>query len=93
MTDRSPAAERPAAGAVSLTDGGDADVGRDRADGASGGTSDAESDDRCAHCGQSVDTSNWHPVAKRRDDDGSLRFFSFCSEACQDAWLDGRTDR
>lgn len=42
---------------------------------------------RCDHCGAAIETGDWHPVTKRRNPDGSLAFFYFDSEACQDAWL------
>ena len=42
----------------------------------------------CENCGATIDTADWYPVTKERDSDGTLRFYSFCSEACQDAWLD-----
>ena len=42
----------------------------------------------CEYCGTAIDTSDWYPVTKDRDSDGSLQFYFFCSEACQDAWLD-----
>lgn len=47
---------------------------------------------RCEYCGGPIDTSDWYPVGKDRDPDGSLRLYSFCSEACRDSWLDERTD-
>lgn len=46
----------------------------------------------CEHCGAAIDTSDWYPVTKERDSDGSLRFYPFCSEECQDAWLDEQPD-
>lgn len=44
--------------------------------------------ERCEYCGTSINTSDWYPVTKQRDSDGSIRLYSFCSEDCQDAWLD-----
>lgn len=40
----------------------------------------------CEHCETVIDTSDWYPVTKERDSDGSLQFYSFCSEDCQEAW-------
>ena len=48
------------------------------------------SDKRCAYCGTPIDTGDWYPVTKERDGDGSLEFYSFCSEECQDDWRDER---
>lgn len=62
------------------------DGGGERGTSASNGGTDAP-DERCANCGQAIDTGEWYPVTTRRDDDGSLQFFPFCSESCQDAWL------
>lgn len=44
-------------------------------------------DKTCEYCGAVIDTSDWYPVTKERDSDGSLQFSFFCSEDCQDAWL------
>lgn len=44
----------------------------------------------CEYCGTAIDTSDWYPVTKERDSDGALQFYPFCSENCQDAWLDGQ---
>ena len=41
----------------------------------------------CEYCGGDIDTSDWYPVTKRRDADGSLQFSFFCGEDCQEAWL------
>lgn len=46
----------------------------------------------CEYCGAAIDTSNWYPVTKKRDLDGSLQFYPFCSEDCQEAWLTERQD-
>lgn len=46
----------------------------------------------CAYCGAVIDTSDWYPVTKEQDSDGSLQFYSFCSERCQDAWLTEHRD-
>ena len=40
----------------------------------------------CEYCGTAIDTSDWYPVTKERDSDGSLQFYFFCSEDCQEAW-------
>ena len=65
-----------------------------------GETSDAPSTDRaataskrCEYCESAIDTSDWYPVTKERDSDGSLQLYPFCSEDCQGAWLDGGRDR
>ena len=42
----------------------------------------------CAQCEAVIETSEWYPVTKERDEDGELQFYSFCSERCQVAWLD-----
>lgn len=47
-------------------------------------------DKTCVYCGAVIDTNDWYPVTKRRDSDGSLQFYAFCSEDCQAAWLDER---
>lgn len=41
----------------------------------------------CEYCGVAIDTSDWYPVTKERDSDGSLQFYFFCGEDCQEAWL------
>lgn len=46
------------------------------------------SDECCTHCGSTVDTSDWYPVTKERDEDGSLELYPFCGDECQEAWLD-----
>ena len=46
----------------------------------------------CEYCGTAIDTSNWYPVIKERGSDGSLQFYTFCSEDCQEAWLTERQD-
>lgn len=49
-----------------------------------------ESDATCDHCGSTIDTSEWYPVTKERDQDGSLRLYAFCSVRCRDEWRDER---
>jgi len=49
-------------------------------------------DKTCECCGAAIDTSDWYPVTKERNSDESLQFFSFCSEECQEAWLEERAD-
>lgn len=39
----------------------------------------------CEQCGERIETSEWYPITSDRDDDGSLRLYPFCSEACQSA--------
>lgn len=46
----------------------------------------------CEYCGTAIDTSDWYPVTKERDSTGSLQFYSFCSEDCQNAWLKERSE-
>lgn len=45
------------------------------------------SDETCEYCGAAIDTSDWYPVTKERDSDGTLQFYPFCDEDCQDSWL------
>lgn len=47
----------------------------------------------CEYCGTSIDTSDWYPVTKERDSDGSLHIYEFCSEDCQDEWVDEHVDQ
>ncbi|WP_458209794.1 DUF7576 family protein [Haladaptatus sp. NG-SE-30] len=42
----------------------------------------------CDHCGTSIDTSDWHPITKDREADGSIQIHHFCSEDCENAWQD-----
>ena len=42
----------------------------------------------CAHCGASIDTTEWHPVRSRNDDD-EFHVYAFCDEECRRAWDDG----
>lgn len=42
----------------------------------------------CEYCGAVIDTSDWYPVRHERGPDGELRFYPFCSEDCQESWLD-----
>lgn len=46
----------------------------------------------CEYCGAAIETSDWYPVTNERGADGSVRLYDFCSEDCQDAWLDERSD-
>lgn len=46
----------------------------------------------CESCGTVIDTSDWYPVTNERGADGSLQLYHFCSEDCQDAWLDERPE-
>lgn len=41
----------------------------------------------CAHCGELIDTSEWHPVVGRNDGD-EFRIYAFCDDTCRDAWLE-----
>ena len=38
----------------------------------------------CANCGKRIDTSEWHPLATRVDDDGNFTVYAFCSDRCRD---------
>lgn len=46
----------------------------------------------CANCGTQIDTTEWHPLVTRTDDDGSFRVFAFCDGDCRDEWADDETD-
>lgn len=46
----------------------------------------------CANCGKQIDTSEWHPLVTRTDDDGTFRVYAFCSEKCRDEWTDSDTE-
>ncbi|WP_232686357.1 DUF7576 family protein [Halobacterium zhouii] len=46
----------------------------------------------CEYCGTPIDTSEWYPVTNRRDPDGSVELYAFCSETCQDSWCDEQTE-
>ena len=41
--------------------------------------------DLCAHCGESIDTSEWHPVVARTEN-GEFELYPFCDEDCRDDW-------
>lgn len=43
-------------------------------------------DEICEYCGSAIDTSEWYPVSKQRDSDGTLELLPFCSEDCQQEW-------
>ena len=40
----------------------------------------------CAACGDPVPADEWHPVATDRDEDGEMKIYAFCSEACRSSW-------
>lgn len=40
----------------------------------------------CEQCGSPIETTDWYPVSRHEDSDGSMQFYAFCSEACQNAW-------
>lgn len=42
---------------------------------------------RCTACGAVIDSTDWYPVTKRRDQAGDLHIHPFCSESCQTSWL------
>lgn len=46
----------------------------------------------CEYCGAPIDTNDWYPVTNRRDSDGTVKLYAFCSEACQDSWCDEQTE-
>ena len=46
----------------------------------------------CEYCGTAIGTSDWYPVTKKRNADGSIQLYSFCSDSCQETWLDERSD-
>lgn len=39
----------------------------------------------CHNCGEVVDTSGWHPVATREDDD-EFEILVFCDTLCRIEW-------
>lgn len=41
----------------------------------------------CAHCGAPIDTSEWHPICTR-DDDEEFHVYAFCDEECRRAWAE-----
>jgi len=41
--------------------------------------------DLCSHCGDAIDTSEWHPVVARSEPE-EFRIYPFCDEECRDAW-------
>lgn len=48
---------------------------------------ESNSDDeptRCAHCGATIDTTDWYPTIT--GDDTSSPLYEFCEEDCRDAW-------
>lgn len=48
-------------------------------------------DETCEYCEAAIDTSEWYPVNKQRDSDGSLELLPFCSEDCRQQWQDEQT--
>lgn len=46
----------------------------------------------CAYCGSQIDTSEWHPLVTRADDDETFRVFAFCDEGCREEWNDDDTN-
>lgn len=42
----------------------------------------------CANCGERLPKNEWCPIVTERDDDGTLRIRSFCSDDCKDNWRD-----
>ena len=48
----------------------------------------ATSGKSCEQCGTTIDTSDWYPVTKERNPDGSLQLHEFCCEDCQDEWVE-----
>lgn len=56
----------------------------EQADG--GSDSDESLAETCEACGARLDLRDWCPVVSTTDPDGTLRFYSFCDEACRRAW-------
>lgn len=42
----------------------------------------------CANCGTQIDTTAWHPLVTRTDDDDTFRVYAFCDETCREEWVD-----
>jgi endogenous inhibitor of DNA gyrase (YacG/DUF329 family) len=42
--------------------------------------------EECAECGNPVPAAEWHPVTTRRDEDGEMEIYAFCSEGCRSSW-------
>ncbi len=40
--------------------------------------------DRCSECGGPIETTDWHPVTTRVDEEGSVDLYVFCSWRCRD---------
>lgn len=49
-------------------------------------STDGNDVERCANCGDRIETGEWHPVDTARDADGEFVLVQFCTEACRDAW-------
>ncbi|AFK21014.1 MULTISPECIES: DUF7576 family protein [Haloferax] len=42
----------------------------------------------CTNCGDVIDRSEWYSFAARRDGDGTLQTYAFCSEKCRSEYFD-----
>ena len=47
---------------------------------------DRETKVRCTVCGESVQTTKWHPAATTITADGRVEILAFCSQRCRDQW-------
>lgn len=43
----------------------------------------------CRNCDAVIDRSEWYPYTARRDDDGVLQTYAFCTEGCRRDYFDG----
>lgn len=53
-------------------------------DGESSGRADQPK--MCVNCGKQIETTEWHPLVTRTDDDGNFHVYAFCDEACREEW-------
>ncbi len=44
--------------------------------------------EQCAHCGAGLAVNEWYPTVTTTDGDGDVELYSFCNDACKDAWSD-----
>lgn len=42
----------------------------------------------CAHCGERIDATRWHPIVTRVTGDGNVRLVPYCDDTCRDARTD-----
>lgn len=57
----------------------------DRSDQVTG--DDASFYEYCAHCDDELVEEEWHPVVTDTIDDTDLALYSFCNDACKNAWV------